>query len=100
MQNSLVMFTFFYFRRFLQVLSKNQFGILIFPDQSPLSLVAETWCQWLSLLKVLLTAVSTFYSSKSMTYLLEDKYFMYILKNTQIMSRSFSSSKENKANLK
>ena len=42
-------FCFFYFRPFLQVLSKNQFGILVLPDQSPSILVAETWSQWFSL---------------------------------------------------
>ena len=39
----------FYFRTFLQVLSKNQFSILMLSDFSSSSLVAETWSQWLFL---------------------------------------------------
>ena len=42
---------FFYFRPFLQVSSKNQFGILVLPDKSLCILVAETWRQWFSLSK-------------------------------------------------
>ena len=48
MQNFLLMFT-FSILDLLQVLSKNQFGILVLTGQSPSILVAETWSQWLSL---------------------------------------------------
>ena len=38
---------FFYFRPFFKFCQKNQFSILMIPDYSPNSLLAETLCQWL-----------------------------------------------------